>query len=50
MESIEKMGRFDPTYGEDWIEFPAFGQRWGSRIDSEEALTAVDGHRVREEP
>jgi hypothetical protein len=38
-QALEKMGRFDPTYGEDWIEFPAFGQRWGSRMDSEEALT-----------
>lgn len=36
--AIDEIGRYDPTYGEDWIGFPAFGSRYGTKVDPDEAL------------
>jgi hypothetical protein len=37
-KAIEVGGRFDPTYGQDWIEFNAWTNRWGQASNWDEAL------------
>jgi hypothetical protein len=36
--AIAEAGRYDRTYGEGWIEFLAFGHRYGTQVDSDESL------------
>jgi len=36
--AVGEIGRYDPTYGDEWIEFRGFGERYGTRVNSEEAL------------
>ena len=36
--AVDELGRYDPTYGEDWIDFPAFGSRYGARVNPDETL------------
>jgi hypothetical protein len=38
-KAIEEGGRFDPTYGENWIEFLGFGNRHGAHSKAEETLS-----------
>jgi hypothetical protein len=38
-QAMDDDGRFDPTYGDNWIEFLAWKQRLGQRTDWKEALT-----------
>jgi len=35
-QAIDEGGRFNPTYGKDWIEFIGFGPRLGQRTDWKE--------------
>jgi len=36
--AVGEIGRYDPTYGDEWIEFRGFGESYGTRVNSEEAL------------
>jgi hypothetical protein len=37
-QAVDEGGRFDPTYGDEWIEFLAWKQRLGQQKDWREAL------------